>query len=97
MSREAPAPFCERLAGKFRQSTHHSLHWTLDVSFREDECRIRKEAAPENFAIMRHIALNLLKSDTTVNASVKRKKLMAALDDDLREAIIRQALQNTEI
>lgn len=63
------------------------------LSFREDECRIRKEAAPENFAIMRHIALNLLKSDTTVNASVKRKKLMAALDDDLREAIIRQALQ----
>ncbi len=41
---------------------------------------------------MRHIALNLLKSDTTVNASVKRKKLMAALDDDLREAIMRQAL-----
>lgn len=36
----------------------NSLHWTLDVSFREDECRIRKEAAPENFAIMRHIALN---------------------------------------
>ena len=71
----------------------NSLHWTLDVSFREDECRIRKEAAPENFAIMRHIALNLLKSDATVNASVKRKKLMAALDDDLREAIIRQALQ----
>jgi predicted transposase YbfD/YdcC len=75
----------------------NSLHWTLDVSFREDECRIRKEAAPENFAIMRHIALNLLKSDTTVNASVKRKKLMAALDDDLREAIICQALQKIQI
>lgn len=69
-------------------SIENSLHWTLDVNFREDACRIRKEAAPENFVIMRHIALNLLKSDTTVNASVKRKKLMAALDDGLRETII---------
>ncbi len=73
-------------------SIENALHWTLDVTFREDESRIRKEAAPENFCIMRHIALNLIKSDTSVKASVKRKKLMAALDDDVREKIILQAI-----
>lgn len=68
----------------------NALHWTLDVSFREDESRIRKEAAPENFAIMRHIALNLIRSDTSLKASVKRKRLMAALDDNVRRAIVGQ-------
>lgn len=68
----------------------NALHWTLDVTFREDESRIRKEAAPENFAIMRHIALNLIKNDTSLTASVKRKRLMAALNDDIRSAIVEQ-------
>jgi predicted transposase YbfD/YdcC len=39
----------------------NNLHWTLDMTFREDESRIRAEASPENFAIIRHIALNLIK------------------------------------
>ena len=38
----------------------NSLHWVLDIAFREDESRIRKENAPANFAIIRHMALNLL-------------------------------------
>lgn len=71
-------------------SIENSLHWTLDVTFREDESRIRAEAAPENFAIMRHIALNLIKSDKSINASVKRKRLMAALDDNVRQVIVQQ-------
>lgn len=71
----------------------NSLHWTLDVTFREDESRIRKDSAPENFAIIRHIALNLIRSDCSIQASVKRKRMMAALDDNLRTIIIQQALQ----
>jgi len=43
----------------------NSLHWVLDVSFREDECRIRKDNAPENFAVLRHIALNMIKKETS--------------------------------
>ena len=39
----------------------NGLHWCLDVGFREDACRVRKDYGPENFAVMRHIALNLLK------------------------------------
>ena len=39
------------------------LHWRLDVSFREDNCRIRKDYAPQNLAVVRHIALNLLSRD----------------------------------
>jgi len=70
----------------------NKLHWTLDMTFREDESRIRTEAAPENFAIMRHIALNLLKNDTSRKASMKRKRFMAALEDDFRENIIRQVI-----
>jgi len=43
----------------------NSLHWVLDVAFREDESRVRKDYAPENMAMLRHIALNLLKQETT--------------------------------
>lgn len=70
----------------------NSLHWVLDVTFREDESRIRMDAAPENFAIIRQIALNIIKKDTSLKASVKRKKMMAALKDVYREVIIRQAI-----
>lgn len=67
----------------------NSLHWTLDVTFREDESRIRKEDAPENYAIFRHIALNIIRRDTSIDASVKRKRHMAALNDDVRTTLIK--------
>lgn len=70
----------------------NSLHWWVDVTLREDESRIWMDAGPENFAIMRHIALNLIKKDTSVKASVKRKRLMAALKDDFRETLIGQII-----
>lgn len=68
----------------------NSLHWTLDVTFREDESRIRKDAAPENFAIFRHIALNIIRKNTSIDASVKRKRHMAAMDDDVRTTLIKE-------
>lgn len=67
----------------------NSLHWTLDVTFREDESRIRKDAAPENYAIFRHIALNIIRRDTSIDASIKRKRHMAALNDDVRTALVK--------
>ena len=60
------------------------------MTFREDESRIRMKASSENLAIVRHMALNVLKTDNSVQASVKRKKQMAALDDDFRTNLIRE-------
>jgi predicted transposase YbfD/YdcC len=70
----------------------NSLHWTLDMTFREDESRIRAEASPENYAVARHITLNILKHDTTRKVSMKRKRFMAALEDDYRETLIKQVI-----
>jgi hypothetical protein len=50
----------------------------LDIAFREDECRIRKDHGAHNFAILRRIALNLLKQDK----SIKAKRLKAGWDND---------------
>ncbi len=60
----------------------NSLHWVLDIAFREDESRIRKGHAAENFGMLRHIALNLLKNDklSKIGTSAKRKK--AGWDND---------------
>jgi predicted transposase YbfD/YdcC len=60
----------------------NSLHWVLDVSFREDESRIRKDNAPENFAVLRHIALNMVKKETSRKKSIKSKRLRAGWDND---------------
>ena len=57
------------------------LHWTLDIAFDEDQCRVRKNNGPENFAILRHIALNLLKQEQTSKHSIKAKRLQAAWDN----------------
>lgn len=60
----------------------NSLHWVLDVTFREDESRIRKDLAPQNFAVLRHIALNMIKKETTLKKSIKSKRLRAGWDND---------------
>ena len=58
----------------------NKLHWVLDIAFREDESRIRKDHAPENMAIVRHIALNLLKRETTAKVGIKAKRFKANCD-----------------
>ena len=63
-------------------SIENELHWVLDIAFREDESRIRKDHGPENFALLRHIALNLVKQEKTQKASVKGKRLKAGWDED---------------
>lgn len=75
-------------ASRKHWGVENSLHWILDVTFREDESRIRKEASPENYAIFRHIALNILRKDTSADASIKRKRHMAALSDKFRTTLI---------
>jgi predicted transposase YbfD/YdcC len=55
-----------------------SLHWCLGVGMREDECRIRRGKAAENLAAVRHIAINLLKKETTMKGGIQRKRKHAA-------------------
>jgi predicted transposase YbfD/YdcC len=64
------------------------LHWVLDVAFREDDCRVRVGHAPENLAIVRHFALNLLRREPSRRASVATKRLCAALDDTYLRSIL---------
>lgn len=59
----------------------NSLHWVLDIAFREDECRIRKGNGAQNFAILRHIALNALKQETTAKVGIKNRRLKAGWDE----------------
>ena len=67
----------------------NSLHWVLDIAFREDECRLRKEHGAQNFAIIRHIALNLLKQDTRLKVGIKNKRLRAGWDQDYLLSVLR--------
>jgi predicted transposase YbfD/YdcC len=58
----------------------NALHWVLDVAFREDHSRTRTDHAAHNFAILRHIALNLLKAEKSVKVGVKGKRLNCGWD-----------------
>jgi predicted transposase YbfD/YdcC len=60
----------------------NSLHWVLDVAMHQDQTRIRTAHAPDNLAVLHHIALNLLKHDRTEQLGIKNKRLAAGWDHD---------------
>jgi len=65
----------------------NALHWRLDVTFREDESRIRRGNAPHNIGVIRHMAMNLLKREKT-KISYRRKRIRAALNDTFRHNLL---------
>jgi len=63
-------------------SIENELHWVLDVALKEDHSRIRKEYAPENFAVLRQLAVSLLKQEKTAKGGIHAKQLQAAWNQD---------------
>jgi len=64
------------------------LHWQLDVTFQEDQCRIRKGHADQNFSILRRTALGMLKNESSLKVGIKNKRLTAGWDEAYLEKVI---------
>lgn len=67
----------------------NQVHWALDIAFREDESRIRTDHAAENLAVLRHMALNLLRNEKTAKGGVYAKRLQAGWNNDYLLAILK--------
>jgi len=77
-------PSARRFAAAVRGhwAIENRLHWQLDVTFQEDQSRVRKDHADANFSSLRRTALSLLKNNHTKKVGVKNKRLVAALNED---------------
>jgi predicted transposase YbfD/YdcC len=69
-------------------SIENRLHWQLDVTFQEDQCRIRHGHADANFSILRRTALSLLKNETTLKVGIKNKRLTAGWNESYLEKVL---------
>ena len=70
-------------------AVENELHWSLDVGFREDACRVRKDNAPANFACLRRMALTQLKRETTKKLGIQGKRRRAGWDQAYMETVLR--------
>jgi len=68
-------------------AVENSLHWVMDMVFRDDECRLRTDHAPANFTTLKHIALNLIRRAKSKD-SIRLRRKVASWDDDFLESLI---------
>lgn len=84
------APQAARLMQAIRAhwGIENSLHWVLDVSFGEDDCRVRRDHAPQNFATLRKLTLNLLRQDTKTKCGIKGRRKISGWNEDYLLSIL---------
>ena len=66
----------------------NSLHWVLDMAFGEDDCRVRRDHAPQNLATLRKLTLNLLRQDTKTKCGIKGRRKMSGWNEDYMLSIL---------
>jgi predicted transposase YbfD/YdcC len=66
----------------------NGLHWVLDLAFGEDRSRIRKDYSQQNFVVLRHMALNLLKQERTAQCGIKARRLKAGWSEDYLRKVL---------
>jgi predicted transposase YbfD/YdcC len=69
-------------------SIENHLHWQLDVSFREDECRVCRDHGPANLSVIRRFALGLLKRETSCRKGIEIKRMKCAGNNEYRENVL---------
>ncbi len=75
-------------AARSHWNIENKLHWQLDVSFNEDRCRVRNSYAGENLAVIRQLALNLLKQEKSTKRSVRGKMLLSGWENNYLSKVI---------
>jgi predicted transposase YbfD/YdcC len=78
--------FAEAVRGHW--GIENSLHWVMDLTFREDESRIRKDYGGENVSWLRRLAITLIKNETSFKDSIRGKRIRAGYDTDYLEKIL---------
>jgi predicted transposase YbfD/YdcC len=78
------APEAQQFSAATRQhwGIENRLHWSLDVAFREDDNRVRKDHGPDNMAMLRQLTLNLLRQETTCKRGIQVKRHKAGWDEN---------------
>lgn len=66
----------------------NKLHWVLDVTFKEDASRVRRDNCAENLGVIRHIVINILRQDKTTKGSVKGRRYKCALDSKYANKVL---------
>lgn len=69
-------------------SIENSLHWVLDIAFREDDSRIRRDNGAQNLAVIRHVALNLARQDKTTKLGIKNRLRRCNYDNDYLASLL---------
>ena len=69
-------------------TVENGLHWVLDIAFQEDASRMRKDHSQQNFVVLRHMALNLLKQEPTAKCGIKARRLKAGWSEDYLRQVL---------